>query len=359
MIKTISGEIKILRKYYYCRQCGYSETPLDEILEIRELPHKMTKRIMMEIAFYGQNQNSFKDAEHIIEKALSQTINKETIREITETIGRQIFETDLRKAKETLENVAKIEVSKKPKKSTLYVMMDGAAVNTRVEDENGSTWRENKTVMVFTDKDMIKRKDEGNIIVKKEYMALIGRAEEFKSFVLDAAVRAGYGKVEQVVIIADGATWIRNMCEEIFPEATQILDLFHLKENIYTYAKYKYNQDAKKYTPWAEMIIAKIETGKVDEALKEIPTEAKLPTGIVNLRTYIENNREKINYADYRKRGLFVGSGAIESANKIILQRRLKQAGMRWSVPGAQALLTLRSKVESGLWDKETRIFCA
>ncbi len=166
-------------------------------------------------------------------------------------------------------------------------------------------------------------------------------------------MRNGYGHVERVVVIADGAAWIRNMCKELFPDAVQILDLFHLKENVYTYAKHKFNMDAAKYVPWAEVTNAKLEKGNVDEILESLPTEENLPSGVVNLRTYLENNRDKVNYPNYKKQGFFVGSGAIESANKTIVQRRLKQAGMRWSVDGAQYILTLRAKVESELWDKE------
>lgn len=125
--------------------------------------------------------------------------------------------------------------------------------------------------MVFTDKDMIRRKNGTHIITKKEYCAYIGSVEEFKKYVLDIAVRNGYGQVERVVIIADGATWIRNMSEEIFPEAVQILDLYHLKENVYTYAKYKFNQEVTKYTAWAEDMNAKLEEEKIEEMIQELP----------------------------------------------------------------------------------------
>lgn len=266
-----------------------------------------------------------------------------------------VYEADTKKAIQVLNNMHEIEMladSEKTEK-TLYILTDGAAVNTRIEDENGSTWRENKTVMVFTNKDMIKRKDGGNIIVNKEYAAFIGSAEDFRGYVLNAAVNAGYGKVKNVVIIADGATWIRNMCNELFPDATQIVDLYHLKENIYNYAKYLHPQDEQGYVAWAETIIAKMEKGKANEALEQIPKVEKLPAGVVNLRTYINNNIDKINYPEYKKNGWFVGSGAIESANKVIVQKRLKQAGMRWSVDGAQAVLSLRAKVESNLWHKD------
>ena len=198
---------------------------------------------------------------------------------------------------------------------------------------------------------MIKRKDGGNIIVSKEYSAYIGTAESFRGYVLDTAIKAGYGKVKDVVIIGDGAAWIRNMSKDLFPEAVQILDLYHLKENIYTYAKHKFANNEKAYVPWAEAFIDKVEKGEVQEVLSLLPETEKLPAGVVNLRTYILNNIDRIDYPRYKEKGYFVGSGAIESANKVILQRRLKQAGMRWSVSGAQYVLSLRAKVESGRWD--------
>jgi len=314
---------------------------------------------MVEVAYFGQNQPSFREGSQMIEKVMDLEINKETVREVTEHIGRAIYEEDTQRAKQSLEYMTMPKAPKTPKKMTLYIMTDGAAVNTRVEDENGSTWRENKTVMVFTDKDMIKRKDGSHIITRKEYAAYIGRAEEFRKYVWDLAVRNGYGQIERVVLIADGATWIRNMCNELFPDAVQILDLYHLKENVYSYAKHMFKQDASKYVPWSEALNAKLEKGYVDEVLSALPKSEKLPANVVNLRTYLENNRQKMNYPKYKKLGFFVGSGAIESANKVILQRRLKQSGMRWSVLGAQYVLALRCKVESGLWDKVAKRFCA
>jgi hypothetical protein len=206
--------------------------------------------------------------------------------------------------------------------------------------------------MVFSDRDMIRRANGDHIIVKKEYVPLIGSAEEFRKYVFEMAVRNGYGKVSEVVVIGDGARWIWNLCEEVFPDAVEILDLFHLKENIYTYGKQQYNQDAGQYVPWAESVIADIEAGKVDAALQKIPVKGKSESGAVNLREYIEHNRKRINYREYREKGYFVGSGAIESGNKTVVQRRLKQAGMRWSVKGAQAVLSLCAKRASGLWDK-------
>jgi hypothetical protein len=321
----------------------------------------MTKGLMLEAAFYGQNQSSFSDASKLIKRALYMDVNKETMREVTEGIGLMVYEADTKKAVHIRDNMHESEiVPDSDKKGVLYIMTDGAAVNTRVKDENGSTWRENKTVIAFTDKDMIKRKDGSHIIIKKEYAAFIGSAEKFRGYVLNTAINAGYGKTQEVVIIGDGAAWIRNMGKELFPEAVQILDLYHLKENIYSYAKHKFSHNEKEYVQWAETFIDKIEKGETQEALLMLPEEEKLPTNVVNLRTYINNNIDKIDYPKYKEKGYFVGSGAIESANKVILQRRLKQAGMRWSVTGAQTVLSLRTKVESGRWKSDVEsVFAA
>lgn len=74
------------------------------------------------------------------------------------------------------------------------------------------------------------------------------------------------------------------------------------------------------------------------------------PARVPNLYTYVNNNRDKIDYAGYKEKGYYVGSGAIESGNKVVVQRRCKQAGMRWDERNAQYMLALRAKTESGQW---------
>jgi hypothetical protein len=86
-----------------------------------------------------------------------------------------------------------------------------------------------------------------------------------------------------------------------------------------------YGENKEKYTQWSETMIDNIMEGKVSDALSMIPdNQNKLPSGTVNIKTYIENNIDKINYKKYKKKGYYIGSGQIESANKIIVQRRFK-----------------------------------
>ncbi|MDR0685704.1 MAG: ISKra4 family transposase, partial [Spirochaetaceae bacterium] len=92
-----------------------------------------------------------------------------------------------------------------------------------------------------------------------------------------------------------------------------------------------------RYEPWAKEIIGLAKESKTEELLERL-VEYKgrsLPTGVPNLYGYVNNNREKIDYGEYRKQGYYVGSGPIESGNKVVVQRRCKQAGMRWDETNA------------------------
>ena len=329
--------------------------PMDIALGIDSLPFKMTRAMMCEVAFWAQNQPSYKSAETILKKINGEGVAAATVRLVTDYIGKIVFEADTAEANKHYAQMVNTPYAR-DKKGILYIQTDGAALNTRIRDDKGSTWRENKLGMVFSSdnvKTRINKKGEKvSTIIKKEYTSYIGSVDEFKKYLFACAVRNGYGSYQTTVILSDGATWIRNMSEELFPDAVQILDLFHLCENIYEYAKAIFKNDETKYIPWAEKIIELFKNSEISEALAMIKLykNRKLPKRVVNLYTYVQNNINKIDYKSYADRGYYIGSGAIESGHKVVLQKRLKLAGMRWNDKTAQYLLTLRTKFESGLW---------
>jgi len=171
-------------------------------------------------------------------------------------------------------------------------------------------------------------------------------------------VANGYGKYEKTVVVSDGAAWIRAMCEEFFPDAIQILDYFHLIENINTYAKFLYGDELKKYKPWSDNIIDILKTGKIEElqeALVQYNDKKTRPDGVPNIYKYVCDNRNKIDYGNYKDSGFYIGSGPVESANKTVLQKRCKGPGMMWDEHNAQYILTLKSKVESEIWGCDSK----
>ena len=153
--------------------------PMDILLRIDSLPFKMTREMMSEVAFWGQNQASFKSASAILKKVHGVMISSETVRAVTDYVGKIIFEEDTKEATASYERIAQMNYGK-DKDGVLYVQADGAALNTRTKDKEGSTWRENKLGMVFSSNDIRKTVNKKGEVIgkieKKEYTAYVGRA---------------------------------------------------------------------------------------------------------------------------------------------------------------------------------------
>lgn len=315
---------------------------------------------MVKIAYWAQNQSSYQRAEDAIADALRIKVNDDTVRQVANYVGGMVFRNDCVRADEAYDRLKKGEiVHSKTIDGVLYVETDGAALNTRLKDEAGSTWRENKLGEVFSSNHIHywtdRRGNRQHQILQKEYISYVGSVTEFKKHLLACAIRNGYGRFKETVVLSDGATWIRNMVGELFPDAQQILDFFHLCENVHGYAKAIFYGDESKYAPWAKSICDALEASRSEAVLRELkPIRDRKPiANTVNLYGYISNNINNIDYAMYKEKGYFIGSGAIESGNKIVLQDRLKRAGMRWNTVTAQAMLTLKSKAESNVWYRD------
>ena len=367
-IVTVKGELSITRTALrpkdkesqvrlLAAEKAKSVIPLDSLLRIDDLPFKMTREMMCEVAFWGQNQSSYRSASEVITKVYGISISSEMVRQVTDYVGSIIFKKDEREANIAYEGLLGMKYTN-ARDGIFYIQTDGAAINTRIKDNDGSTWRENKLGMVFSSgnirKSANKKGESTSKILKKEYTSYVGGVQEFKKHLFSCALRNGCGIYKVTVILSDGAKWIRNTAEELFPDAILILDLFHLCENTYAYAKAIFKNDESKYKPWADDIIKKLKNGEKHEVLQILTKlkNRKIPKNTVNLHTYVINNFDRIDYKLYTEKGYYVGSGAIESGNKVVLQKRMKLAGMRWSETPAQNVLSLRAKFESGLWKK-------
>lgn len=319
--------------------------------------HRMTMDFLELVTYIAQIVPGFKNSQEVLLKMRGLEVSAPQIKILSEEVGKGLFEVQMEKAEYAYshpEIAAPAALEKDKKNATLYISMDGSAVNTRVEDKDGSTWREMKLGLTFLDKDIIKRENDSAIITKKEYVTYMGGVTEFKKVLFDSAARAGYGRVKKVVVIGDGAHWIWNMCKELFPDAECILDFYHMTENVYSYAKELFPSNEKKYGKWADTVIYYIKTEQFRNALKKIadsPLSDDSAGRTVNLEGYIKNNMDRMRYLEYKNKGYYVGSGMIESGNKIVVQKRMKQAGMRWGVEGAQYMAVLRAKHESNRWN--------
>jgi len=164
---------------------------------------------------------------------------------------------------------------------------------------------------------------------------------------------------KQIVLVSDGAVWISNIAKELFPNAIHILDWFHTTEALWKCAKKTFGQNSKKVLPWVEKYKELIWEGGIEKALEFISAEAKIskkPTALLDLYKYFNTRVGQMQYQNFRLQGLYIGSGAIESANKYAIQDRLKKVRTRvahrlkWSIQGANAIAHLRTKYLSKKW---------
>ena len=336
-----------------------SIVPIDELLRIDRLPFRITISMMMEIAEEAVIMNSYEAVEKRYREKKGIDISDDLIREIVDFVGERVVEDNRKKADSARlcqRNICGEKCAKHAEKGILFMETDGASVCTRGEDGKGTFWHENKLGMVFNSSDIHFWTDRSgkqqHRILKREFVNYLGSASEFKYYFLDLAVRDGVYERTEVVLISDGALWIQSMASELFPDAVHIIDLFHLKENVGEYAKYIIGENSDQNHPWTNRICNSLEEGNWKDVLKELKQyeNRHLPQGVPNLYSYIENHRECLDYPSYKKKGYFVGSGAVESANRYVMQNRMKLPGMRWTKDGAQRMLALKAKYESGLW---------
>ena len=369
LITTLFGEIK----YYRTQLVPKDKTelsklesltgqksiyPLDCFLGVDNLPFKITVKMMVAIAKEAVRATSYERASESISRHYGLEIGDDTVRKVTDFVGDIVYLNDQERARQASENQSvPIDKRKIHKRASdiLYIEMDGAMVNTRIQVD-GTSWRECKIAIAFLSEDLKSWTTSGGEtrrqILDKKLIGYIGSCHQFRSFVLALAERYDYKFRNQIVVISDGADWIQKLVESIFPRAIHILDLSHLKGHIGSFGHHIYSNDEEKARIWIDEMISLVEESKIDEILSKLAPyeDAKCPQNVLNLYTYIKNHINCIDYKTYREKGYFVGSGASESANKYTMQNRMKLQGMRWKTSTAQRMLALKCRIESACW---------
>ena len=156
-------------------------------------------------------------------------------------------------------------------------------------------------------------------------------------------------------MLGDGAVWIWNIAEEHFYGATQIVDLYHAREHYWNVAKAIFGGDVKAIALWTEQRRKELDNGEVEQVVQAI-TQLSASHGHAQEicqreRSYFEKNKKRMRYDEFRRQGLFVGSGVLEAGCRTVIGQRLKQSGMHWSVKGADSIIALRCCLLSNRWE--------
>ena len=156
------------------------------------------------------------------------------------------------------------------------------------------------------------------------------------------AERRGFTLARRRVILGDGASWIWRSASEDYPGAIQIVDLWHAKEQLWEVARVLFAHDKLLVEPWADARCDDLEQGRLDGLLATLRAHAGTCEQAGKCANYIEKNRSRMRYPEFRAQGLCVGSGVVESGCRTVVGR-LKRSGMYWTVSGANAIPALEA----------------
>lgn len=292
---------------------------------------------MQEKMAYAGHLDCYQKCNEIIDKFLSIKVDAAQVYRVTNFYGAELRKT---------EDVTQRILPPLNSKEVLYAELDGSMLQTRYDG-----WKEVKLSRIFKSGDCIDPNGESSWIRNSQYLAHLGDCKTFTEQLEDSLESYGNLK-ERLVFINDGATWIRQWIEDAFPDAISILDLYHAFEHLYLFVN-SFFDDKEKAKKWIEKHKALLLESKVKQVIKNIKKLAPLNEAAKKLIAYYQVNAYRMDYKKYKQIGAgIIGSGAIESAHRTVIQKRMKLSGQRWSEEGAQNMLRLRTGNMNGQWDK-------
>jgi hypothetical protein len=294
---------------------------------------------MQELMVYAGHLDCYADCNETIEKFTMVTVNPSQVYRVTDSVSESLQAEDLRRER-TLQPVSKEDV--------LYVEIDGSMIPTRNSEE---PWKEVKLARLFRGGDCLNPNSGSSYLQDSQYVGHFGRSVDFcekLGGVIDA-----YGDLrDRLVFINDGAAWIREWIADRYPLAVSILDFYHGIEYLYEFAE-KVFADKTEKDSWCEQQKDLLLASEMDTVLEHICSTTAKEAEKKKIITYYKNNKDRMKYSHYRDIGCgIIGSGAIESAHKTVIQKRMKQAGQRWSTKGARNMLRLRVISMNKQWAK-------
>lgn len=164
------------------------------------------------------------------------------------------------------------------------------------------------------------------------------------------------------VVVCDGARGLWKYIEQHkrFEGYNKILDYFHAAEHLSALSEALFGKQSSDGAKWYDKYREKLLNEDLaphailrsaDYYLEHNKRSKAARADALRERTFFRRNKHRMTYADFRRRGLPIGSGVVEAACKSIVKSRLCRSGMRWTRKGGQHILHLRAHIKSGRWD--------
>ncbi|HHY99020.1 MAG TPA: ISKra4 family transposase [Firmicutes bacterium] len=343
VVTTLSGEVRIERAYYHCDRCGASKVPIGEQLKLSG--SHFSEGVINNLS-YCCAELPFEPASELMGRLTGIYVSPKEAQILSESIGKETGE----ELDEQAEVAMKDGLDTDARPERLYMAIDGVMIN----EQDG--WHEAKTAAIYDAKEQINadgsKEDVANEIT---YVARGGSPDELIGYISVEAQRRGVEYAKELIVLGDGAAWIWNMVRSYFPGAIQIIDWYHASEHVWRLGRVLWDGDEERCKCWVEEQLEVLKDVRVEDLITKLAGIVGLSDEAASerdkLMKYLQDNRDRMRYDEYRAKGYHIGSGVVESACKHVVQMRHKRSGMRWSASGAQEVLNLRVFLLNGRWD--------
>lgn len=278
------------------------------------------------------------------------TVSAETARRLTETAGKA--QTAVEEAE--VERIEHETPASPPGPPIQQLSADGAMVQ-----RTDGQWLEVRTLVVGTVESRVRLEEEGQAHARDlSYFSRQVPAERFTRLALGELHRRGTERAGVVVAPMDGAEWEQTFLDVHRPNAVRILDFPHAVQHLATAVHAVLGEGTPAAEAWLTEQAHTLKGAGVEgvlAALRGLPVEqAADPSRAKETRDgtvrYLEKRRDQVRYPEFLAKGYPIGSGSVESANKVVVEARMKGAGMRWGEAHVDPMVALRGVVCSGRW---------
>jgi hypothetical protein len=334
------------------RSAGQDFFPLDE--ELALLPGSLTPSLQETVVRLGARM-PFREVVQELTFLKQVTTTEATIRRHTETAGAAYVAwqtAEVEQVERTLPAVP--EGAKRQLLST-----DGAMVPL-VQGE----WAEVKTVALGAIQPPVIENGEAVAhTTELSYFSRLAEAETFSRLATVETQRRGTERAETVCAVNDGAEWIQGFIDVQRHDAVRILDFSHAASYVAQVGQAVLGEGTAEFKVWLDATLHELKHDSPDKVLQtlrdmqhELEGGAASPETLDTVRTavqYLEKRRPQMDYARFQAAGYPIGSGSVESGNKVVVEARMKGAGMHWARPHVDPLVALRNVLCSDRWEHD------
>jgi hypothetical protein len=181
-------------------------------------------------------------------------------------------------------------------------------------------------------------------------------AQEFQKLALVEVQRRGVENAREVAAIMDGADWEQGFIDFHCPQAIRILDFAHAAGHVNGIGEFLHGEHTAKSQAWLDKRAHLLKHEGPEKILCEVRRlHRKYPKAEIvstNL-AYLEKRKAQMRYPQFQAQGWPIGSGIVESGNKLVVEARLKGSGMHWADEHVNPMLALRNILCSGRWKQD------